>query len=78
MLSADRGSGANTGGTSALRNTLRAGESLEVAGYELTPELASAIDGLKAVELAVTDSPSTGSRLWLRQDARSHRQRKKL
>ncbi len=57
MLSADRGSGASTGGTSALRNTLRAGESLEVAGYELTPELASAIDGLKAVELAVTDSP---------------------
>ncbi len=57
MLSAGRGSGASTGGTSALRNTLRAGESLEVAGYELTPELASAIDGLKAVELAVTDSP---------------------
>ena len=28
-----------------------------MAGYELTPELASAIDGLKAVELAVTDSP---------------------
>jgi len=57
MLSTDRGSGSSTGGTSALRNTLRAGESLEVAGYELAPELASAIDGLKAVELAVTDSP---------------------
>jgi exosortase A-associated hydrolase 2 len=57
MLSADRGTEGSTGGTSALRNTLRAGESLEVAGYELTPELASAIDGLKAVELAVTDSP---------------------
>lgn len=45
-----------TGGTSALRSSLRAGKPLEVAGYELAPDLAAAIDGLKAAELAVTSS----------------------
>lgn len=41
------------GSTNALRAALAAGKTLEVAGYELSPELASAIDGLKAIELAV-------------------------
>ena len=54
MLSSNQ---SNTGGTNALRNRLQAGESLEVAGYELAPDLAIAIDGLKAVELAVKNSP---------------------
>ena len=57
MLTGDRGSGGNTGGTSALRNSLKAGESLEVGGYELAPELANAIDSLKAAELVVKGSP---------------------
>jgi exosortase A-associated hydrolase 2 len=39
------------GSTNALRSALAAGKILEVAGYELPPELASAIDGLKAMEL---------------------------
>ena len=54
MLSSNQ---SNTGGTSALRSRLKAGESLEVAGYELAPALAIAIDGLKAAELAVKNSP---------------------
>ena len=45
-----------TGGTSALRSALEAGKPLEVAGYELAPALAIAIDGLKAAELTVTSS----------------------
>jgi exosortase A-associated hydrolase 2 len=43
------------GGINALRFALAAGKTLEVAGYELSPELASAINGLKAIELAVKD-----------------------
>jgi hypothetical protein len=47
--------------TSALRTTLLGGQALEVAGYELTPELAAAIDRADAGKLA----PS-GSRVhWL-------------
>jgi exosortase A-associated hydrolase 2 len=46
-----------TGGTIALRNLLRAGKSLEVAGYELAPSLATAIDSLKIAELTVASSP---------------------
>jgi exosortase A-associated hydrolase 2 len=38
-------------GTSAMRALLRTGNTLEVAGYELAPELATAIGGLKAAEL---------------------------
>lgn len=41
------------GGTSVLRNALAEGKTLEVAGYELDPELAATIDGLKAADLAV-------------------------
>lgn len=43
-------------GTSAMRALLQAGNTLEVAGYELTQELASAIDDRKAVELAMAKS----------------------
>lgn len=44
-------------GTSAMRNSLSNGEILEVAGYELAPDLAAAIDSLKAAELVVTKIP---------------------
>ena len=43
-------------GTNTMRASLFSGEILEVAGYELSPVLASAIDKLKASELAVTKS----------------------
>jgi exosortase A-associated hydrolase 2 len=40
------------GGTEALRAALRAGETLEIAGYALAPGLALAIDALDAATLA--------------------------
>ncbi|WP_020655377.1 hydrolase 2, exosortase A system-associated [Massilia niastensis] len=40
------------GGTEALRARLRAGDVLEIAGYELHPALALAIDGIDAAKLA--------------------------
>lgn len=40
-------------GTKALRAALQAGETLEIAGYDLSPELARAIDGLPAPEAMV-------------------------
>lgn len=43
-------------GTHAMRSTLASGETLEVAGYELAPDLAAAIDALKAAELIVMRS----------------------
>jgi exosortase A-associated hydrolase 2 len=46
-----------SGGTDALRAALRAGESLEIAGYELAPELADAIEARNAAALAVTACP---------------------
>jgi exosortase A-associated hydrolase 2 len=54
MLSEDKEKG---GGTKALRDALRAGESLEVAGYELAPAMADAIESLDAAKLAVTSCP---------------------
>lgn len=48
MMSA---TGAADNTTAALRTLLAAGQSLEVAGYELSPELALAIDGLKLAPL---------------------------
>lgn len=42
----------SAGGTQALRAVLRRGQNLEVAGYELAPALANAIDALSATELA--------------------------
>jgi exosortase A-associated hydrolase 2 len=41
------------GGTNVLRKALAGGKTLEVAGYELAPELAATIDGLKAADFAV-------------------------
>lgn len=41
-----------SGGTRVLREALHAGEMLEVAGYELAPALADAIDALDAIALA--------------------------
>lgn len=38
-------------GTDALRQSLLGGETLEIAGYELAPELAAAIDGCDAASL---------------------------
>jgi exosortase A-associated hydrolase 2 len=56
ILLADAGVEKNTG-TNAMRNSLRAGNPLEVAGYELSPEMAAAIDILQAAELFVTRCP---------------------
>lgn len=56
MLSGGEG-GRKASGTHAMRSTLAKGEMLEVAGYELAPDLAAAIDSLKAAELIVTRSP---------------------
>ncbi|HEX8874822.1 MAG TPA: hydrolase 2, exosortase A system-associated [Nitrosospira sp.] len=44
-------------GTNALRDRLANGETLEVAGYDLAPGLASAIDTLKAAERVVAKCP---------------------
>ncbi len=56
MLSGDNSTPKGSG-THAMRSTLANGETLEVAGYELAPELAAAIDSLKAAELVITRSP---------------------
>lgn len=44
-------------GTNAMRNSLRAGNPLEVAGYELSPEMAASIDTLQTAELFITGCP---------------------
>lgn len=50
--------GASTrGGTEALREDLRAGQSLDIAGYELAPRLALALDGLDVSRMAATCCP---------------------
>jgi exosortase A-associated hydrolase 2 len=54
MLSTD---GGKAGGTNALRNALKEGTPVEVAGYELGPDLACAVDRLKAAELMVKGTP---------------------
>jgi exosortase A-associated hydrolase 2 len=43
--------------TDGLRAALRAGSSLEIAGYELAPELALAIDSIEATEMAPPGAP---------------------
>jgi exosortase A-associated hydrolase 2 len=43
--------------TQGLRSALAAGQSLEVAGYELAPALAANIDALNAANLVLTDTP---------------------
>ncbi|CAN7660047.1 hydrolase 2, exosortase A system-associated [Pseudoduganella sp. LjRoot289] len=54
MLAED---GAQKTGTAALREQLRAGEALEVAGYELAPELAGALDALELAKLPAPPCP---------------------
>ena len=44
-------------GTAALRASLQAGETLEISGYDLAPELAAAIDALPALEDFTPDCP---------------------
>jgi exosortase A-associated hydrolase 2 len=56
ILLGDTGTEKNTG-KNAMRNSLRAGSPLEVAGYELSPEMAAAVDILRAAELFVTRCP---------------------
>ena len=45
------------GGTRQLRAALAAGQCLEIAGYELAPALANAIDRLSLIELAPARGP---------------------
>src|SRR6185436_8930333 len=45
---ADAGAGT---GTAALRQSLRSGETLEVAGYDLSPRLAAGMDALRLADL---------------------------
>lgn len=46
-----------SGGTQALRAALQAGETLEIGGYALAPELADAIEARNAAALAVAHCP---------------------
>lgn len=52
---------AKAGSTQAMREHLRQGETLEIGGYAITPELANAIDAVDAVQLA----PSGNRVTWL-------------
>lgn len=45
-------------GTKALRAALQAGETLEIAGYDLSPDLARAIDSLPAPDAMVPPVPA--------------------
>lgn len=54
MLAED---GDKNSGTKALRETLRGGASLEVAGYEIAPALADALEAREAIKLGVTGCP---------------------
>lgn len=60
------GEGADAGGTKALRETLAAGESIEVAGYEIHPELAS---GLEAATLGAAALSGVKRLAWLESGA---------
>ena len=56
----DEGKDANkekSGGTKALREALRGGETLEVAGYDITPSMADSLDALDASKMIVTACP---------------------
>jgi exosortase A-associated hydrolase 2 len=44
-------------GTQGMRQAMSAGQSLEIAGYELAPPLAARIDSLNIGNLAVTNTP---------------------
>jgi exosortase A-associated hydrolase 2 len=54
LLAADQPAQAGTG---ALRAALQRGETLEIGGYDLAPELAAALDGLEAAELMAPACP---------------------
>ena len=54
MLSDDKEAG---NGTAALRAQLAAGETLEIAGYDLAPELAAAIEALDLAKMAPATYP---------------------
>ena len=45
-------------GTKALRAALEAGQTLEIAGYDLSPDLARTIDGLPALEAMTPPVPA--------------------
>lgn len=45
------------GGTAALRAALQAGETLEIAGYDLDPRLAAALDALAPLEALAPNCP---------------------
>jgi exosortase A-associated hydrolase 2 len=45
--------GTNRGGTEVMRNAMRDGETLEIAGYEISPDLALAIDKQDAKNLPI-------------------------
>lgn len=51
MLGAEKNSG-----TAGLRQTLAAGEAIEIAGYELSPALAAALDSLDAADIVLCNS----------------------
>ncbi|RZA31334.1 MAG: hydrolase 2, exosortase A system-associated [Lysobacteraceae bacterium] len=51
------GNGAAHGGTEALRATLHAGGALEIAGYELAPQLARALEALPSLEALAPTCP---------------------
>jgi exosortase A-associated hydrolase 2 len=57
MLADGADAGAGSGGTKALREALRAGEALEVGGYELSPQMADALDALDTAAMAVAHCP---------------------
>ena len=45
------------GGTQAMREALKAGDTLEIAGYDIAPSMALAIDVLEASDLFMTTCP---------------------
>jgi len=49
--------GAAQQGTAALREALQGGETLEIAGYDLAPQLAAAIDALDPLEALAPSCP---------------------
>ena len=57
-VSSEMLSGAAGNGTEQLRTQLAAGEPLEIAGYELAPQLATAIEGLELATLAPKNVPA--------------------
>jgi hypothetical protein len=50
-------SGSAGGGSAGLRKRLADGETVEVAGYEITPELAREMDALRLAAVSVADVP---------------------